>query len=229
MRVSGWSIAPDVGQSPSGEPNLKKRNKVHISDSKVLDLQNGHSRTFVWVCVCVSVCVFVYTVCAALPTVCPLPGLTSVGGLRATKHKGQTGSEFIEWEQIGTWLQRSAFPFLNRTAVTQFMKWFTRGRHRERKCFSFYFPLLIRHIRKASPLYFSPAPSKGKRFRPEQDSYLQTFYVIRKDLPPKVSLSLLNKPLEDQLWRGNLFFIFFFMDCVMGWEITFTLKMEVFA
>lgn len=64
MRVSGWSIAPDVGQSPSGEPNLKKRNKVHISDSKVLDLQNGHSRTFVWVCVCLCVCVCLHSLCS---------------------------------------------------------------------------------------------------------------------------------------------------------------------
>ena len=27
MRVSAWSIAPDVGQSPLGKPNLKKKKK----------------------------------------------------------------------------------------------------------------------------------------------------------------------------------------------------------
>lgn len=50
------------------------------------------------------------------------------------------GSRLVEWvEQIGMWLQWLAVPFLNWTAVTQFMKWIARGWHCERNNFSFYF------------------------------------------------------------------------------------------
>lgn len=207
MRVSAWSIAPDVGQSPLGKPNLKKKKKEIRWTSAIQRYLTFRMATVIplYECVCLCVCVCLHSLCSPLlsmyltwPDIRGRPKSNKAQRADRKRVHG-VGANWYLIAEVGFSISESD---CRHTVHEMNCAWVAQ---RAEVFFLLFSTSDLSHQTSISTVSLT-ALSKGNRFGPEQDSYLLIFSVIQKDLPPKVNLSLLNKQLEDQLWRGNHFF-----------------------